>query len=348
MSVRTAITLALIGAALGCASEPPTQPASSIAAPVFEALAPLRTEGIVGQRSAISPAIRITDREDGRPLAGVEVMFVPSAGGDVTERRVKTDADGIARAGEWTFGTNTRLSGELGVLVYGTIQMRFLAALKPDVPHHIGSYTARERLGLIGDVDDVWLIVMDRFDNPIPGVELTLNFISASGAVTNSTLVTDQYGGAIVKGWTLDSLPGVNSLSVSTQGVTLAVFQARGVDPASVKWYSLDSARAGNKTYSLQSLGVSGMIGFTSFDGCLCMRAEGYYIRINKAPGYSSQTWSGRYTLSANELSTRTLDFANARFVGDALTLDALDPWDGEFYLTWIYSPVDVSQNYKP
>ena len=64
----------------------------------------------VGSEVSIRPAVRVLDDED-QPVEGFEVTFVATGGGSVAGATQMTDAEGIARVGQWTLsatpGTNT-------------------------------------------------------------------------------------------------------------------------------------------------------------------------------------------------------------------------------------------------
>ncbi len=58
----------------------------------------------------VRPAVRVTDGQ-GNPVPGVEVTFgVTGGGGSVSGAVQTTDADGVARVGEWTLGPETGLN----------------------------------------------------------------------------------------------------------------------------------------------------------------------------------------------------------------------------------------------
>lgn len=58
-----------------------------------------------GSSVPLRPAVRALDAE-GRPLGGIQVTFVVTAGGGTVDGDVQTtNADGIARSGDWTLGT---------------------------------------------------------------------------------------------------------------------------------------------------------------------------------------------------------------------------------------------------
>ena len=329
MHSRVLITTTLI-AVMACNGESPTSPSPD--APLIEALTPISLEGVVGATAATVPAVRLTNKRTGAPLSNIPVYFVPQNGGGVATGHTTTDADGVARAGEWTFSTRAG-TNELWVEAFGTHWLSFRATVNPDVPARIFTYDQVERVRVVGDVSDVWLSVQDQFQNPNPNIELTVSMVGASGTVTDLKLVSNREGYAVVSAWTLDSMPGINSLTASIPGIEPTVIKARGVDPATVKWYNLESLEDG-RTLAADSLGISGRIGFTSFDGCVCLRPEGYYIRMTKFGWRGSS--SGTYTFSGNQLSTKNGEWS-AKLDGDVLVLSALDPWDGEYFVNWVY-----------
>jgi hypothetical protein len=240
MRARPLITAALIAAAVACREETPTSPASQT--PFVEALSPTSLEGVVGEIAPVAPVVRITDRGTGKPLPNVAVIFVPVNGGSVTNDRVVTDSLGIARAVEWRFGTRAGVSG-LAVWAFGGPRVSFRATLKPGAPVRVSNPDTADEVRLVGDSRDVWLSVTDRFYNAIPSIEVQLHAVGPSGRVSQSTAMTDYYGFVIVKDWAVDSVPGLNTLTLSIDGVELEVLRVTGVDPVTVKWYSLEELR---------------------------------------------------------------------------------------------------------
>jgi hypothetical protein len=183
---------------------------------------------------------------------------------------------------------------------------------------------------------------MDRFNNSLPATEVQLRTVGSSGRVSEWKVTTDGFGTAIVKDWALDSVPGLNTLALSVDGVELKVLRVTGIDPSTVKWYRLEELRTTDKSIPPKNWGiVEGRIGFTSSDGCICLRAEGVYIRTLKFFDGSSSSSSGTYKLQGKQLTSMSLAWDNGIVDGDELSIEAWDPYDAEWWFTWVYKSMD-------
>jgi hypothetical protein len=339
MRGQTLITTAIVAVAMGCGGDSPTSPESPKSPElVVEALTPTSIQDTVGRSVAVLPAVRITDRRTGAPLPNIKVLFIPVSGGRLTEGVVLTDALGVARAGEWNL---PRQPGVVGLQVWtdGRNYLEFHATVVADVPARLSTWTRSERLGLIGEISDVFLEVQDRFSNPLSNIELKVRTIDANGTVTDSSIFSNAYGLAVVNGWTLGPIPGVNSLTITVSGIEPLVLRATSVDPSTVKWYTLESlASCCTYSWTLHDANIDeGRIGFTSLDGCACLRPEGQYLTTLKFSDGRSRVSSGSYRMAGDELFSTDGDWRYGKLSGQSLVLDAFDPWDFEFFLNWIY-----------
>jgi hypothetical protein len=234
MRGQTLFTTAIVAVAMGCGGDSPTSPESPKSPElVVEALTPTSIQDTVGRSVALPPAVRITDRRTGAPLPNIKVWFTPVSGGRLTEGVVLTDALGVASAGEWNL---PRQPGVVGIQVWtnGRNYLEFHATVVADVPARLSTWTRSERLGLIGEISDVFLAVYDRFSNPLSNVELKVRTIDANGTVTDSSIFSNGYGLAAVNAWTLGPIPGVNSLTITVGGIEPLVLRATSVDPTTV------------------------------------------------------------------------------------------------------------------
>lgn len=318
---------------------------------VIEQLTPADVEATASSTVVPSPAIRVTDKRTGRPLAGVAVEFRAGAGsGSVEKPFSTTDASGFATAGKWQVGTR---SGVFTLTVTASLQgagASFKVRIKPDVPARFNRLDTTI-VGLAGEVvDGPRVVVVDRFGNPTPGIPVTFSIDAGGGALEKSTGVTD-FGGLATPGpWRLGRTPGENVLIAAADGIESVRFSAQAVDPASIVRYTLDSVQhASGLSSSPQDAGISGStLAITAFDRCLCRSGDGYYI-MNI--GYVYQLTveptriAGQYTIEPPLLR---LDGREIKIVvadnGRISMVIERDDGDWTWQETWIFRAYDTSR----
>lgn len=105
--IRTCAAILGVGVVLACdpPTQPPPPPPSADTTPASLSASSGGGETVrVGTPVATAPAVEVRNAS-GEALAGVEVDFtVEAGGGSVTGGAAMTDANGIARVGEWTLG----------------------------------------------------------------------------------------------------------------------------------------------------------------------------------------------------------------------------------------------------
>jgi hypothetical protein len=334
---RVIVGLSIAGG-LGCKDQSATEPQAITSGPVVTALTPVAMTGTAGGVAATSPTIRITDGKTGAPLADVPVLFLLHAplavgnyDGSVARDSVVTDANGVASAGEWKFDTYAGTT-QVVAWVYGNARVRFSATLKPDVPATIVASPPPDFIGLSGFKIDVVVSVADRFRNPIPHLDVAFKVIEGGGSVGSAHAVTDE-GGEVGTSWTLSAI-GSNTVTATAAGLEPIIFRSRVVDPATLRWYKLDSWA--NSFGSLADAGISdARIGFGPTSDCDCVSPQGYFIRTLNFTDGQSENQVGTYKLEGDSLSSNYWYSGSAD--KDVVKLFAPDPWDGDFNLTWIY-----------
>jgi len=186
---------------------------------------------VVGTAVATDPAVIVRDASN-NPVSGVTVTFaVASGGGSVTVATPVTNASGIATVGSWTVGTtagtnnNTLTATATGAGISGN-PVTFTASADPGAPASIAinglgdgqTATAGTSVGTNPAV-----IVKDAFLNPVPGVTVTF-VASGGGSVTplGGVTTTNASGIATVGSWTLDPVPGGNTLDATATGAGIS------------------------------------------------------------------------------------------------------------------------------
>jgi Bacterial Ig-like domain (group 1). len=330
-----------VASGVGCKDQSPTGPPAITSSPVVTALTPVVMNGTAGGVAATSPTIRITDGKTGAPLANVPVLFLLHApmalgnyDGSVAHDSVVTDANGVASAGEWKFDTYAGTT-EVVAWVYGNARVTFSATLKPDVPATLVANPPPDSIGLSGFKIDVVVSVADRFRNPIPHLDVAFKVIEGGGSIGSVHALTNE-GGEVGTSWTLSAV-GTNTVTATIAGLEPTIFRLRVIDPATLRWYKLDSWA--NNAGSLADAGISdARIGFGPISDCDCLSPQGFFIRTLNFTDGESENQTGTYKLEGDSISSKYWYSGSAD--KDVVKLLAPDPWDGEFYLTWIYRRV--------
>ncbi len=332
-AVAAVLTLA------GCASDTTTSPTIKSGQPKVDPVSQISIEGIVGKVASPAPSIRVTDSRTHKPLANVPVEFrALNASGSVANGSVVTDGTGFASAGEWTFSTRPGLS-YLAAYVNGSPALQFTATLKPDIPAHLVPVTPVDQAGFPGAVIGAAVYVQDQYLNPVPGVLVRFAMADNGTQSLLSSWVSDVRGWATSE-WTLGLTPGITRITASVPGVESLVFSAQILDPASIKWYSLDSVRTDRFDYTPLAMGISeARIGITRFDPCLCKKQEGYFIEeVAYVYGGQMINGSGSYVLDDSTLTISSL--TNPGTIQNGRVLLQRPDFDFGFVLTWVYKEV--------
>jgi adhesin/invasin len=165
-------------------------------------------------KAALTAGIRVTDSV-GRMLPGVPVAWSALDGGRVESRAARTDSLGEARV-EWSLGPKSGVQRLRAVIGTGrTVPPRVLSALAlPGDPARLELVGAARREAVAGVVlaRPVVVRVSDAAGNPVPEVHLTV--APGSGAVPESTIVTDGEGRVTVR-WTPARIAGDQRLIIS-------------------------------------------------------------------------------------------------------------------------------------
>jgi hypothetical protein len=329
----------------GCSGGTATDPTLKSGLPSVEAVSQISVEGVVGKSVSPGPTIRVTDSKTHEPLANIPVEFRAGSGGGVVANasaNVVTDAAGIAVAREWILGTRAGLN-YLNVYVNGTATITFSAVAKADVPAHLVPITPIDQAGLPNsEITGPAVYVRDQYQNPVSG--FTVRFALAdhrTQSLEQATWISDNTGRAMSGGWILGSQPGTTQTIASIPGAETLVFNAQILDPTAIKWYVLDSIRAGANDYTPGQMGVSeARIGISGFDPCLSKTQEGYFIDevIYSEPGGAIYGSSGLYSLNNATLTISSLSNP-ATIQNGTLILQRPDP-DFGFLFTWVYKEI--------
>ncbi len=223
-SRRLALLIALAAAGVGCdTNDPPI-------ATTLRALTPLALTARAGELAPVAPAIEITDQR-GRALANVLVSWQPGpASGTTGVDTVRTDSRGVAASGGWTLGTGV---GQqlLSATVIGMPSVVFTASVSPDTPFRLVPQSTAVQSARVNTLvpDPPALQVLDQFDNPVPGAEVTFSVQQGGGSLLGSAMqLADASGRVVLAGWRLGTTTAVEQQVAATAPTipTGAVFRA--------------------------------------------------------------------------------------------------------------------------
>jgi len=186
----------------------------------------------VGEAVPVSPSVRLTDRF-GDPAAGMAVYFHGS--GSVSGANPTTDVNGRAVVGGWTLRDSVGINLLYASSAGASDSAVFTAWGIAGPPAALDRWAEDSQTTKVGGLVSVPPAVRatDAYGNPVAGVQVTFAVTAGGGQVTGSVTNTDGKGIAAVGGWTLGSLPGVNTLSATAVGLTGSPvsFIAQGVPP---------------------------------------------------------------------------------------------------------------------
>lgn len=182
----------------------------------------------------VRPVVRVTDAY-GNPVAGVQVTFFSAvSGSELQGAEQTTDAEGRATLGRWTISTRAGVN-VVAARVQGTTTQAYFyvhgtpreaALLRVDFGDG-QSAPPGERTGIRPRV-----LVLDVYENPVPGVAVTFQATGGGGSVTGPQGVSDGLGRASPGQWILGPAAGPNTLTARTGALPPVVFHATGVLPA--------------------------------------------------------------------------------------------------------------------
>lgn len=192
--------------------------------------------GVVATDLPVALKVNVTDG-DFLPIENFTVEFsVREANGELSERAVRTDAQGNART-ELTLGTR---SGDVfvdvtGEGIAGDAPVFFSAVGLPDVPAQITAFAGNGESVTVATQAPLPLVarVEDRFGNASPaGVEVTFSAPSGSFSATTGTSAADGTVGVM---YTLGTMAGPQTIQAASPGLASATFTLTGLAGAPVE-----------------------------------------------------------------------------------------------------------------
>jgi hypothetical protein len=275
------------------------EPASRMLEHVSPAFAQASAGAIV-----TSPTVRLVERVSRKPIANIEVEFLPRPqSGSIANVVTRTDADGVASAGVWTLPVQ---AGEavLDVEADG-LRISFTTTVKPGEPVALKALDSTIAWIAGEAAPGPVVMVVDRFGNPIDGASVEFSVTRGGGQLAKTETITTKGGRASPGTWLLGPTPGENVLTARFADAPSLTLQTLGLDRASFTWYELESV-AGIPVPAVSI--EKAMLGFTKFDRCLCGNETGYFVMeaIQSAgvlgPASLRIGLAGRYRIQSQQL----------------------------------------------
>ena len=231
-----ALVLAVVAGCADHASAPP-QPTS------IRLIAGDEQTGIVGQRLSVSPIFAVED-ENGARLTGVAVrVTVQSGGGQLSGAPTRT-TEGSTTVGSWTLGPATGVN-QLKVEVDGLTPLVITANALAGAAAKIIATSPALVSGRVGTAlaSLPEARVADAFDNPLPGARVSVTLVGG-GTATTSLLVADENGRVAIGAWTLGTVAGQQTLTLTSGSASTSfVADALPDDPVRLVVVSGDAQR---------------------------------------------------------------------------------------------------------
>ncbi|MGE0158553.1 MAG: Ig-like domain-containing protein [Gemmatimonadales bacterium] len=228
-------TLTATAAGTGVTNNPIvfTASATADAAATVEVDAGAGQSATVGTALAIAPRVVVRD-QFGNPVPGLAVTFQVTAGGGSVSptTAIQTQPDGTATTSSWTLGTTSGTDNQVltATAVGVTAPATFVASASPGVAARLSMSAGDGQSAAAGTAVAIppRVVVLDQYDNPVPGQAVTFQVTGGGGTVLPVTpILTGSDGTATVTSWTLGQAAGVHTLSASVPTVaTPATFTA--------------------------------------------------------------------------------------------------------------------------
>jgi adhesin/invasin len=250
-------TRSLIFAAVGFAPATASV-ALGVGAPgSIEAAAGNEQSAVVATAVATRPAVVVRDR-DGNPLEGIPVTFkVTGGGGSLNGANPVTSTNGLATVGGWTLGQKVgphTLEATLSGLDVSGSPVVFSATATPGpvsagksrvsaAPETITASSGSSRT-------TITVTARDGFDNPIPGLAVTLSATGPGNTLTQPDTPTGNNGSTA--GLLSASSPGNREVSATIAGTavnqTVTIAVASGAPSAARSTATVPVGKAGEVT----------------------------------------------------------------------------------------------------
>jgi hypothetical protein len=179
-----------------------------------ELVTPPPTSGPAGAALATSPTFVVKD-QNGHVMSGVTVTVVVSQGGGSLINAPTTSGRGPTSIGQWTLGS-TIGTNSLTITVASIAPLTLIVTSLPGPPTKIVAKSATNLSDTVGQAASPLpsVLITDPFDNPVPGAVISVG-VTGGGSISPATLTTDGAGNVTLTAWTLGTVKGTNTLTLS-------------------------------------------------------------------------------------------------------------------------------------
>ncbi|HUG28598.1 MAG TPA: Ig-like domain-containing protein [Gemmatimonadales bacterium] len=182
----------------------------------------------VGQPVPEPPAVRVTD-PFGNPVPGATVTFaVSQGGGSLGATQSVSDAQGIAKAGQWVLGPAGGVNAIRATLASGG----FVEIQAIGTAYAIRIVSGDNQSANSGTLiaDPLVIRVVDAKEQPLADISVGFSVTAGGGQLTGFNANSGADGLVSISGWTLGTTPGSNRVRASSIGVDPVEFLATGIN----------------------------------------------------------------------------------------------------------------------
>ncbi|MGH7605144.1 MAG: leishmanolysin-related zinc metalloendopeptidase [Gemmatimonadaceae bacterium] len=169
---------------------------------------------------ATSPVFVVKD-QSGNGLGGLAVnVRVTAGGGSLVNAPTTTNAEGTS-VGTWTLGRAAGMN-TLSISTAGLAALTISVNSAPGTASKLVAVSSTNLAGTVGQPVSAPVVVRvtDGFDNGVAAVPLGIT--TSGGGAAPSTVTSDAAGAATISPWTLGTVKGVNTLTVSLGTTTIS------------------------------------------------------------------------------------------------------------------------------
>lgn len=210
----------------------------------------------VGTGVLTAPQVRVLDNT-GTGVSGVTIRFsVVQGGGTLIGDSVVTDGSGRASVGEWILGTSPGPNALKAAVSSSTLSTTVTATGVAGNGVSIRSNGAQGFLALVGQPVSPLpsVVVIDSYNNPVSGVDVTFAVAQGGGTITGADVTTDANGMARLGSWTLGATSGTNVVTAKITGGSTVTFTAQGLTGPPVLTATSSTSQAGFLSLAVGSI----------------------------------------------------------------------------------------------
>jgi hypothetical protein len=223
--MRRLLTAVLTLFALGCgdSSGPKARPTS------IEIVQAAGGPFVAGLPVPVEPTFVVKD-EKGNAMAGVSVSITVTAGGGTVTNAPSKTATPSTPIGVWTLGKTPGVNS-LKIAVSGLSPTSVDVPSNPGTPAKLVASGTTILSGTVGQAvgSPISATLKDAFDNPIPNADV--NVTVTGGGTATGKVTSDNAGTVSVPSWTLGTVKGNQTLTLSSSAATLTYSVAAAAGP---------------------------------------------------------------------------------------------------------------------